>query len=189
MLAGDFMPANAFRVIERHFQHHARLVLDTGNFCTIGEHIWRVPKPGLYVASGQGRYMGAGLPMALGAAIYDPGVPTVVFLGDGGIGMFLADMKLAVQHRLPLIVVLMSDAYLGSIRVRSIKDDLTEKPVTIHQPSWLKAVEGLGVEAHRAGSEQAVEDILNSWDFSKGPIFIELHFDPEAYQHMVGNIR
>ncbi|MBW2119605.1 MAG: thiamine pyrophosphate-binding protein, partial [Deltaproteobacteria bacterium] len=189
MLAGDFMPANAFRVIERHFQHHARLVLDTGNFCTIGEHIWRVPKPGLYVASGQGRYMGAGLPMALGAAIYDPGVPTVVFLGDGGIGMFLADMKLAVQHRLPLIVVLMSDAYLGSIRVQSIKDDLTEKPVTIHQPSWLKAVEGLGVEAHRAGSEQAVEDILNSWDFSKGPIFIELHFDPEAYQHMVGNIR
>ncbi len=189
LIAGDFMPASAFSVIEKHFQHRARLVLDTGNFCTIGEHIWRVPEPGWYVASGQGRYMGAGLPMALGASIYDPEVPTVVFLGDGGIGMFLADMKLAVKHRLPLIVVLMSDAYLGSIRVRSIKDDLTEKPVTIHQPSWMKAVEGLGVEACRAESEQAVEDILNSWDLSKGPLFIELHFDPENYQQMVNGIR
>jgi acetolactate synthase-1/2/3 large subunit len=189
MLAGQFMPASAFQVIEQHLQHRARLVLDTGNFCTIGEHIWRVPKPEWYLASGQARYMGVGLPMALGAAIYDPGIPTVAFLGDGGIGMFIADIKMAVKHHLPLTVVLMSDGYFGSIRMRSIKDGLTEVPTTIYQPSWVKAVECFGVHAARAKDEAEIETVLKSWNPSLGPLFIEIPFDPESYQHMVANIR
>jgi len=189
MLSVNFMPASAFQVIEQHFQHGARLVLDTGNFCTIGEHIWRVPRPEYYLASGQGRYMGIGLPMALGAAMHDSDVPTVVFLGDGGVGMFISDIKLAVENRLPLLVVFMSDAHLGSIRARSIKDGLTEKPVRIHQPSWLKAVEGLGVDAAEAKNGGEIEAILKSWDPLSGPLFIEIPFDPEEYQRMVDNVR
>ena len=95
------MPAKVFRMIEQHFGHTCRMVLDTGHFCTIGEHILRIKRPELYLAAGQSRYMGVGLPVAVGAAIYDPAVPTVAFIGDGGIGMFIAEMKLAVRHRLP----------------------------------------------------------------------------------------
>jgi len=189
ILSDQFMPANAFRVIERHFMHRIRLVLDTGNFCTMGEHTWRVPKPDLYLAAGQGRYMGVGLPMALGAAIYDPDIPTVVFLGDGGIGMFMADIKMALKYRLPLLVVLMSDGHFGSIRGRSVRDGLTEKPVTIHRPSWIKAVEGLGVHALEAKNEEEIEDGLKAWNPPKGPLFIEIPFDPEGYLSMVEDIR
>jgi len=189
LLTGQFMPAHAFQVIEQHFQHGARLVLDTGNFCTIGEHIWRVPEPQWYLSSGQGRYMGIGLPMALGAAIYDTTIPTVACVGDGGIGMFIAEIKIAVKCRLPLLVVLMSDSHLGSIRMRSIKDGLTEKPVVIHQPSWLKTFEGLGVYAAQAKNETEVEEILQSWNHLDGPLFMEIAFDPEGYQHMVRDIR
>jgi acetolactate synthase-1/2/3 large subunit len=189
LLTGQFMPAHAFQVIEQYFQHGARLVLDTGNFCTIGEHIWRVLEPKWYLSSGQGRYMGVGLPMALGAAVYDTSIPTVACLGDGGIGMFIAEIKMAVKRRLPLLVVLMSDSHLGSIRMRSIRDGLTEKPVVIHQPSWLKTVEGLGVNAAQAKNETEVEEILKSWNYSDGPLFMEIAFDPEGYQHMIRDIR
>lgn len=189
MLEGPFMPANAFQVIERHFDHHARMVLDTGHFCTIGEHTWRVRKPELYLSAGQGRYMGIGLPLALGAAIYDSKIPTIVFLGDGGVGMFIADIKLAVQHQLPLIVVLMSDAYLGSVRVRSIRDGLTEKPVTIHRPSWLQVFYGLGVNAIETKNETDLQAALNVWNSTRGPLFLEIPFDPDDYQRMVHGIR
>ena len=63
--------------------------------------------------------MGTCLPMALGAAIYDRSVPTIAVVGDGGIGMYLADIKLAVQHKLPILIVLMSDDGFGSIRPRA----------------------------------------------------------------------
>ena len=189
LFSGQFMPAHAFQIMEQHFQHGARLVLDTGNFCTIGEHIWRVPEPRWYLSSGQGRYMGVGLPMALGAAVYDTSIPTVACLGDGGIGMFIADIKLAVKYQLPLLIVLMSDSHLGSIRMRSIRDGLTEKPTLIHQPSWMKAVEGLGVYAAQATNETEIEKILQSWNYSEGPLFMEIAFDPEGYQHMTRDIR
>lgn len=189
LLDAEWMPAEAFSAIENHFHGQARLVLDTGNFCTVGEHMWRVPGPDLYLASGQGRYMGAGLPMALGASITDPEVPTVAFLGDGGAGMFLGEMKIAVRERLPLIIVLMSDSFFGSIRVRSIADNLTQKPVTIDQPSWLKAVEGLGIESVGVENRAEIEGVLGGWDVGKGPLFMEMMFDPEAYQAMVHDLR
>ncbi|GAF89877.1 unnamed protein product, partial [marine sediment metagenome] len=130
-----------------------------------------------------------GLPMAVAAAVYDRDIPTVVFLGDGGIGMFIAEIKIAVINRLPLIVVLMSDGYFGSIRWRSIRDGLTEKPVTINQPSWQKVVKGLGATAVRAKSGEEIESILYSWNPSIGPLFIEIPFDPDDYMEMVDNIR
>ena len=105
-LSHSFLPAKAFHVVERHFQHHCRLVLATGNFCTIGEHVWRVPKPEWYLAAGQGRYMGTGLPLALGGSLYDQDVPTVAFLGDGGVG------KTTLIHRY------LSGAYLADLKIR-----------------------------------------------------------------------
>lgn len=189
MLKGPFMPAAVFETIESNFNNKVRLVLDTGNFCTIGEHIWRVKYPQLYLSAGQGRYMGIGLPLSLGAALYDPDIPTVAVLGDGGVGMFISDIKIAVQNKLPLLVVLMSDGFLGSIRVRSLKDGLTEKPVTIEKPSWVKVLTALGVRTARATGRNEIENIVASWSPSKGPLFIEVHFNPEEYQAMVNGIR
>ena len=98
-------------------------------------------------------------------------------------------MKIAAREQLPLIIVLMSDSYFGSIRVRSIADGLTQKPVAIDQPSWLKAVEGLGIESVRVNSLVEVDDRLKAWDIASGPLFMEMMFDPEAYQIMVHNLR
>jgi acetolactate synthase-1/2/3 large subunit len=185
----SFMPVSVFQRVEQHFNHKVRIVLDTGNFCTIGEHVFRVRRPEYYLSAGQSRYMGIGLPLSLGASFYDPSMPTVLFSGDGGIGMFISEVKLAVQHKLPLIVVLMSDGYLGSIRVRSLLDRITEKPVTIHQPSWWKVFEALDINAITAESETDIEEILGNWKVEKGPLFIETHFDSEEYQRMTDGIR
>ena len=189
MLRAPFMPAGVFHMIERHFDHQARVILDTGNFCTIGEHTLKVRRPENYLSAGQGRYMGIGLPLSIGASLYDPEIPTILFSGDGGIGMFVAEMKLAVRHRLPLIVVLMSDGYLGSIRVRSLSDGITEKPVSIHQPSWRKVFQAFGVQSVTVDSESGIEEALNCWEREKGPLFLEACFDPDNYQRMVDGIR
>ena len=78
---------------------------------------------------------------------------TLAAIGDGGIGMFVADLKLAVQYRLPLLVVLMRDGYFGSIRTRSLRDGLTERPVTI--------TEGTNRLCTPQSLERDVEAVLN----------------------------
>jgi acetolactate synthase-1/2/3 large subunit len=188
LLNSPFLPAHIFQCIAKYFRSEARLVLDTGNFCTIGEHVWEVPRPGLYLASGQGRYMGVGIPLGIGAALYDPDVPTIVFTGDGGIGMFVSEMKLAVQNRLPLMIVLLSDSFLGTIRGASLQKGLTQHPTIIHQPSWLKAMEGLGVPGKQIRKLDKLEKALAEWK-KNGPLFVEIPFDADDYQRMTEGIR
>ena len=188
MLKGSFLPAHVYVTVASHFRYEARLVMDTGNFCTIGEHAWPVPHPDLYLASGQGRYMGIGIPLGIGAAIYDPKAPTVVFTGDGGIGMFVSEVKLAVQNKLPLLIVLLSDAFLGTIRGSSLQKGMTQQPTIIHQPSWIRVMEGFGVPGTRIEKMEHLEKALDQWG-KTGPLYLEIPFDPDDYQRMTDGIR
>lgn len=188
-MAERFLPGAVFGAMARRFERRVRLVMDTGYFCTIGEHAWRASHPSLCLLSGQGRYMGTGIPMALGAALYDRGHPTVAVLGDGGIGMYLAEVKLAVRHKLPLLIVLMTDNAFGSIRTRAINDRLTQKPLTMDGQGWVPTFESFGVPSMRAVSLDAVERALANWNPAGGPAYIEIAFDPDPYEAMVKDIR
>ena len=138
--------------------------------------------------AGQGRTMGTSIPMAIAAALYDR-LATVAVVGDGGIGMHVAELKLAVAERLPLLVLLISDGGFGSVRSRALADGLTQAPLLIAEPSWLAVLEGLGLPGTRAESETALADALADWDPASGPAYIEFPCDPEAYQAMVEGLR
>lgn len=184
-----FLPPQVFEAIDRRFDRRQRCVLDTGYFCTMGEHALRPRAADLCLFSGQGRYMGTALPMALGAALTDLSVPTVAVLGDGGIGYFLAELSLAVERRLPLLVVLMTDGAFGSIRTRARAEGLTQKPLAFPGRSWCAAAAGLGLPAERLESLPAVEAALAAWDPATGPAFLEIAFPADPYEEMVRGIR
>ena len=189
MLSNRFLPAHVYEQTQAYFGGAVRGVFDTGYFCTIAEHAWRARDASLCLMSGQARYMGTGLPMALGAAIHDPSVPTVAFVGDGGIGPFIGEVKLAVERRLPLLICLLTDGFLSSIRTRALQDNLTQRPVTIGRPSWSRVLEGFGMPAFQADSEDTFGRALRAWRPTEGPAFVEVAFEPEAYEAMVKGIR
>jgi acetolactate synthase-1/2/3 large subunit len=189
LLALPFGPAHVYAEAERRFDGKARLVLDTGYFCIIGEHVWRARRPEWCLGSGQGRYMGAAVPMAIAAALQDRSVPTILAVGDGGIGPFAAELKIAAAHSLPLMVILLSDGGFGSVRMRAIKDGLKQDALLMEAPSWLAAMEGLGLPGTKADDEDAVADALAAWQPESGPRFLEVSFDPKTYQDMVEGVR
>lgn len=189
LLAGSWLPARAYEVVESRFDGCVRLVVDTGDFCTIGEHVWKAQRPDWFLGSGQGRYMGVGIPTAIGAALEDPTVPTVVVVGDGGIGPLFAELRTAASRRLPLIVMLMSDGGFSSIRRRAIREGLTEEPLIMANPSWVGAAEGIDITSHRITDAHALGLALSDWTVEAGPIFFECPFDPDDYLSMVDRLR
>jgi thiamine pyrophosphate-dependent acetolactate synthase large subunit-like protein len=113
----------------------------------------------------------------------------VLVTGDGGVAMYLAEAKLAVHHKLPLLIVLMTDNAFGSIRTRAIKEGLTQKPLTMDGRSWVPVFDSLGIHGTRAENIDAVEDALAAWMPSTGPAFLEIPFEPASYEAMVVGIR
>ena len=189
MLARGFLPARCFALLEERFGPALRVVADTGSFCTVAEHAVRAGGPDGYLGSGQGRYMGLGIPMALGAALHDPARPVVLAVGDGGIGMAIGELRLAVDLKLPLLVVLMSDGSYGSIRARALRDGLTQRPLLAPGHVWTPIMAGLGLHATVAGDAPAFERALADWRPGQGPAFVEVPFAPDAYQAMVHELR
>ncbi|AGF78969.1 thiamine pyrophosphate-dependent enzyme, possible carboligase or decarboxylase [Desulfocapsa sulfexigens DSM 10523] len=187
LLAGDLLPANIFQAVDMHFAGKARIVVDTGLFCTVAEHIWSAISPSMYISSGQGRYMGISLPQGVAAALFDSTVPTVIFCGDGSVGMFIAELKIAIANALPLIIVLLSDGKFGTLRGRALKDGLTEKPLTVFSPSWVSTMEGLGIHSVYAESVEKCHQVLGEWDGN--PLFIEVLFDSDEYARMTEKVR
>ena len=165
------------------------MVLDSGNFCTIGEHLWQVSSPNLFLSAANSRYMGTCLPMAIGASIFDRSVPTAAVLGDGGIGMYISELKIAAERKLPLLIILLSDGGYGSIRTRAVKDNLDQGSLTFSNPSWLEIVKGFGLEAYRASGIEEFSTNLSNWDNKEGPYFIECNFNPSKYQEMTRDLR
>ncbi len=186
---GAFLPAHAFAAIAEVFPNGARLVVDTGYFCTIGEHIWQAPKGEWCLSSGSGRYMGMGLPQAVAAAAYDPSVQTILAVGDGGIAPFFAEGRLARRLNLPLAVLQMSDGGYGSVRTRAIADGLTQAPMLAPAASWRAAFEGIGFATAEAGDGAALSGVLADWQPANGPLFAHLPMDSGAYQEMVRGVR
>ncbi|RYE41032.1 MAG: thiamine pyrophosphate-binding protein [Hyphomicrobiales bacterium] len=69
-----------------------------------------------YILSSMGgASMGFGLAGAIGAHLARPDVPTIAWLGDGGMAMSLAALPTVGEYRLPIVTVVIDDASYGVV--------------------------------------------------------------------------
>lgn len=184
----EWMPAQVFKAIQS-LVAEAILVLDAGLFCTIAETIWRARESCDFLGSSNGRFMGTGIPTAIGAALTYPGRRVVAVAGDGGIRPYLAEIKLAVEEKLPILFILMSDGGYGTFSLAGRERNLSPRAVTIKNPSWWRAAEAMGCNAAMANNLNELEDILAEWAKAAAPLFLEMHFPPERYAAMTQKLR
>lgn len=166
-----------------------RLVTDSGNFTVVAEHLWTARCAAAFTGSSNGRFMGAAIAQAIGIAMHDRSQPVVCTVGDGGLPPLLAEIKIAVQHQLPLLFVLMTDGHFGSMRTRIESRGWTSTGVRVFQPSWRRAVEGLGCPADAADSVAAFAAAVRAWDPLGGPRFLEVAMPPDPYARLLAKVR
>lgn len=186
---GAFLPSHVLAAIERRFGADVRVVLDTGNFCTVAEHLCLARRPNDVLLAGQARYMGVGLPMAIAAALQDRARPVVLVAGDGGMGPWIGELRLAIALGLSLLVVLVSDGGFSSIRGRAVRDGLTLKPLTPANASWLAVMEGFGLPGAAVLDSDAFERVIDAWKPADGPAYIEARFQLQPYDAMIAGVR
>ena len=182
----EWMPGQVFGALDAIESPHA-LVLDTGTFCTIGEHGWRARPGREFLGSSNGRNLGLGVPHALGAACAKPGLPIVCVLGDGGIGYYLAEIRTIAALALPVCFILMTDGQYGSIaaNVAGEADPDIVKPLGT---SWCAVMKAMGLQSGRADDAETFREMLKRWDRTT-PCYIEALFDPDTYLHVADEIR
>jgi pyruvate dehydrogenase (quinone)/pyruvate oxidase len=181
----DGVPMRPQRVaweLDKQLPDDAILCGDSGTNTTFYSRYLHVR--GKMLASGSGNLatMASGFPYAIGASVAFPRRRAVAFVGDGGFTMLMGEMLTAVKYKLPLIVVMLRNDYLGQIRWEQMAFvGNPEFGVELHNPQsfadWATNCGALGIKVEQPGDLAAA--FQRAFAKTDGPTLVECVIDPD----------
>jgi pyruvate dehydrogenase (quinone) len=100
----------------KRLRDDAIVCADSGTIATWWARHIRVKRGQMYSLSGTLASMANGLPYAIAAQVAYPGRQVVLFVGDGGFSMLMAEFVNCVRYKLPIKVVIVKNNSLGMIK-------------------------------------------------------------------------
>ena len=120
-----------------------------------------VEAPRTYLSPAYQDSLGWGLGTALGAQAARPDAPVVSVTGDGGFMFQVGELATAVQHKIPLTVVLFDNAMYGNVkRIQTEKYNGHVLASDLVNPDFVALAKSFGMAAYRAETAQALEAAL-----------------------------
>ena len=161
--------------VKAHFPVGASWVRDI----TLSNSIWgnrAVPltgsRQGVHSLGGA---IGQGLPMAIGAALAEPGRRTVALAGDGGFALNLGELATLAQERAPVTVLLMNDGGYGVIRnIQDAHYGGRRHYADLLTPDFAALCASIGMRHLKAGSVEAFRQALPQALAGDGPAVLEV---------------
>lgn len=197
---GAIMPQYVIEQIDEVSKGNALICTDVGQNQMFSAQFFRHNQPRHFLSSGGLGTMGFGLPAVIGAQIGCPKKLCVCVTGDGGMQMNAQEIVVAVEHKLPINVVILNNGYLGNVRqwqdmfynrVHS-STILTQnnRPANEHieceeenppyLPDFIKLAEAHGACAKRITKAEDVAAALKEAFDSPKPWILEFIVEPES---------
>jgi acetolactate synthase I/II/III large subunit len=131
--------------------------------------------PRTFISTGYLGTLGYGFPTALGAKVARPDAPVVSVTGDGGFMFAVGELATAVQHRIPLAVVLFNNGQYGNVQQmqrsqyggRVIATDLVN-------PDFVALARAFGARGFRVTEPRDLHAQLLAAFAADGPTLIEV---------------
>lgn len=137
--------------------------------------VFPVYRPRTFISPGYQGTLGWGVATAIGVKVARPDVPVVAVSGDGGFLFNAQELASAVQHRIPVVIVLVNDGAYGNVR-RIQADSFGNRLIAsdLRNPDFQKFVESFGALALRATSPAELRQSLRTAFKADVPAVIEI---------------
>ena len=118
--------------------------------------------------------LGFALPAGIGAKIGRPDVPVAVLIGDYGLQYTLNEIGTAVEHRLPVIILVWNNELLGAIHDNMVVHGIQPNAVTLRNPDFQMLARAYGCRAEKPASLAALASAIKDALAADGPTLIEM---------------
>ncbi|MEM3793501.1 MAG: thiamine pyrophosphate-binding protein, partial [Candidatus Bathyarchaeia archaeon] len=118
--ATPLKPQRICHELRRFFGRSTIFTMDAGNNKMWASSFLEIYEPRTWIQSGGFGPMGYALPAAIACKLAKPEANVVALCGDGGFSMTMYELSTAIQQNTPIVLGIMNDGALGTIRHRQI---------------------------------------------------------------------
>ncbi len=151
-----------------------------------------INKPRHYLPSGGAGTLGFDIPALIGAKVAQPDKTAVAVMGDFGFTFLVEEFAVAAAYHLPIIVVIVNNAYLGLIRQNQNYaynyEYAVEMKVNQSMMDYVKVAQGFGGDGERVFKPEDIAPAMERAKKSKVPYIIDIVCEEKTDCSMGGAI-
>jgi acetolactate synthase-1/2/3 large subunit len=171
-------PGRVITTLRRILPDDAILTTDAGSFGSWAARGFRFRRPGTFLGPTSGA-MGYGLPAAIAAGLVHRDRTVVALVGDGGMGMTLAEVETAVRMGLRTVVLVFDNQRFGMIRgYQDRREGGSTVGTDLGPVDFAAAARALGARGISVPDDGAFEPALRQALAADRPTVLHLTVDP-----------
>jgi thiamine pyrophosphate-dependent acetolactate synthase large subunit-like protein len=178
-IPGHVDPRLVATILDDALPEHRTIVCDTGRFSTAPSRYMRSSGVDTFRLVAEFGAVGGALAPALGAALARPDATTILFTGDGGIMLGIAELETAARLEIPLLVVVMNDHAFGAEKAVLEAAGLPSRYAEFPETDLAAIARGMGIEAVTVRSPGDLREILPRLAERSTPILLDCKIRPD----------
>ncbi len=161
-------------VIRDALPHETVIASDMTQIAYAANEIFPMYNPRTWLHPSGFGTLGFALPVAIGAKFGVGEKPVAALAGDYGLQYTLNELGTAVEHKLPLPILLWNNDSLGQIRDNMVEAGIQPNAVTLMNPDFQMLAKSYGARAERPENLKALAVIIKAALKADGPTLIEM---------------
>jgi len=174
--AGIIKPQYVIEMIDEATNGEAIICTEVGQHQMWAAQYFKYNKPRTWVSSGGLGTMGFGFPAAIGAQFAKPDAIVFDVAGDGSIQMNIQELATAVNHKLPVKIVILNNSFLGMVRQwqEILYEERYSQTNMCNNPDLCKIAEAYGAAAMRITKPEDVKKaLIDSLKIKDRPVLMD----------------
>jgi tartronate-semialdehyde synthase len=184
-------PQRVFREMNGFFDEDTIFVTAIGLYQIWSGQFQKTYKPRHYLCCGQAGPLGWEVPACIGVKLGMPGNLIVGVVGDYSFQFMMEEIAVAVQYRIPYVLVMINNAYMSLIRQSELKYDMNfavdvgyEGPDSEYGIDNVAVMEAMGALGRRVTRPEEIDDALE-WAIAASeerrvPVLVEVMVERET---------
>jgi len=174
----DIKPQYVVEQLYKLTEGKAVITTEVGQNQMWAAQFYKYTEPRTFISSGGLGTMGFGLPAAIGAQLARPDKKVIDIAGDGSIQMNIQELIVAAQHRLPIVIAILNNGFLGMVRQwqQLFWEKRYSHTCINFAPDFVKLAEAYGCIGIRVTEKSKVDDaIKKALSVTDKPVVIDFN--------------